>query len=103
MVPYLVAELLIALNFEFITFKLYTNAIVGISALLITYIVYYCIQRLWACVFLISPIMLNQSIIQFCGNFKIILEQLSFATTNQELMQITSTFFKEAFKYQREK
>jgi transcriptional regulator with PAS, ATPase and Fis domain len=33
----------------------------------------------------------------FVDNFKIILEQLSFATTGSELIQITCTFFKEAF------
>ena len=98
MVPYLIAELLIALHFEFHMFKLYTNAIVGVSALLITYIVYYCINRIMGMRFLnFTNHVESKHRFNFVDDFKIILEQLSFATTTQELIQITSTFFKKAF------
>lgn len=98
MVPYFIAELLIALNFEFKALKLYTNAIVGISALLITYIVYYCINRVMGMRFLnFTNHVESKHTFNFVDDFKIILEQLSVATTTQELTQITGTFFKQAF------
>lgn len=98
MIPYFIAELLVALNFEFRALKVYTNAIVGISALLITYIVYYCIIRVMGMRFLnFTNHVQSKHSFNFVDDFKIILEQLSFATTPQELAQITSTFFKQAF------
>lgn len=98
MIPYFIAELLVALNFEFKALKLYTNATVGISALLITYIVYYCINRVMGMRFLnFTNHVQSMHTFNFVDDFKIILEQLSFATTTQELTQITSTFFKQAF------
>lgn len=98
MIPYFIAELLVALNFEFRALKVYTNAIVGISALLITYIVYYCINRVMGMRFLnFTNHVQSKHSFNFVDDFKIILEQLSFATTPQELTQITSTFFKQAF------
>lgn len=98
MIPYFIAELLVALNFEFKALKLYSNAIVGISALLITYIVYYCIHRVMGMRFLnFTNHVQSKHTFNFVDDFKIILEQLSFATTSQELTQITCTFFKQAF------
>ncbi len=98
MIPYFITELLIALNFEFKALKLYTNAIVGVSALLITYIVYYCINRVMGMRFLnFTSHVESKHAFNFVDDFKIILEQLSFATTTPELAQITGTFFKQAF------
>ena len=98
MVPFFIAELLVALNFEFQSLKIYTNAIVGASALLITYIVYYAINRVMGLRFLnFTNHVESKHNFNFVDDFKIILEQLSFATTIQELSQITSTFFKQAF------
>lgn len=98
LIPYLVAEILIALNFEFSTLKAYKYATVGISAMLITYIVYYCIRNIMGLRFLnFTSHVESKHSFNFVDNFKIILEQLSFATTGSELIQITCTFFKEAF------
>ncbi len=98
LIPYLVAEILIALNFEFATLKAYKYATVGISAMLITYIVYFCIRNIMGLRFLnFTSHVESKHSFNFVDNFKIILEQLSFATSSSELIQITCTFFKEAF------
>lgn len=98
LIPYLVAEILIAFNFEFTTLKAYKYATVGISVMLITYIVYYCIHNIMGLRFLnFTSHVESKHSFNFVDNFKIILEQLSFATTSSELIQITCTFFKEAF------
>lgn len=97
-IPYLAAELLTALNFEFITLKTYKYATVGISAMLVAYIVYYCIRNIMGLRFLnFTSHVESKHSFNFVDNFKIILEQLSFATSTAELTQITSTFFKEAY------
>jgi transcriptional regulator with PAS, ATPase and Fis domain len=98
MIPFFAAELLIALNFEFKPLILYTNAIVGISALLIAYLVYYCINRVIGLRFLnFTNHVESKHTFSFIDDFKIILEQLSCATTSKELMQLSSTFFRHAF------
>jgi sigma-54 interacting transcriptional regulator len=97
-IPYLAAELLTALNFEFVMLKTYKYATVGISAILIAYIVYYCIRNIMGLRFLnFTSHVESKHSFNFVDNFKIILEQLSFATSTVELIQITSTFFKEAY------
>lgn len=97
MAPYLLAELLIATHFEFRSLKLYTYAVVGISAILITYIVYYCIRRVMGMRFLNSSGHVeSKHTFNFIDDFKLVLEQLSFATTIQELGQITASFFKDS-------
>ncbi len=98
MMPYLATELLIAFNFKFSVIKPYAYAIEGISALLITYIVYCCINRIMGMRFLnFTSHVEAKHPFNFVDDFRIILEQLSFATSVQELGQITSTFFKQAF------
>lgn len=98
LIPYLITEILIASNFEFISLKAYKFATVGISSMLSTYIIYYCIRNIMGLRFLnFTSHVESKHSFNFVDNFKIILEQLSFATSSAELIQITSTFFKEAF------
>ena len=98
MLPYLAAELLIALHFKFAIVKNYYNAIVGISALLITYISYLCIRNVMGLRFLnFTNHVESKHTFNFVDDFKFVLEQLSFASTHQELNHVTGTFFKQAF------
>jgi len=98
LLPYLAAELLLAIHFNCTTLNPYTNAIVGISALLITYIGYHSINRIMGMRFLnFTSHVETKHTFDFIDDFRIILEQLSFATSSQELGQITSSFFKQAF------
>ena len=103
-IPFLIVELLIASRSIFSCIKPYTCAIVGISALLITYIVYYCIRHVMGLRFLnfTNHVEAKKSF-NFVDDFKSILERLSFATTSQELIQITSVFFKQAFEIPQRK
>lgn len=97
MVPYLLSELVIAINFAFISMHFYTNAIVAISAALITYIVYYCIHKVMGLRFLNFTNHVESSrTFNFIDDFKIVLEHLSNASTIWELGQITSAFFKSS-------
>lgn len=98
MLPFFLAELCIALPCRFTFLKDYYNATVGVSALLITYIVYYCIHRIMRLRFLnFSNHVELPHTYNFVDDFKVILEQLSFASSIYELNHITSTFFKQAF------
>jgi hypothetical protein len=96
LMPYFVIELLIAFNFNGANHYYY--AIVGTSSLLIIYIVYYCIRHIMLLRFLnFTSHVESKKPFHFIDDFKIILEQLSSATTVAELIQITNTFFKQPF------
>lgn len=98
LLPYFFAELLIALHAKFASIKPYTYAIVGFSALLLTYIVYYSIRYIMGLRFLnFTNHVESHHTFDFVDDFKIILEQLSFATSVPQLIQITNSFFKQAF------
>lgn len=97
MIPYLIAELLLAAEFECVSLSKYTYLLVGVSVILITLIVYYCIRKVTNLRFLnvISHVKSTPHF-NFIDDFKIVLEQLSLATTRQELTQLTATFLKDS-------
>lgn len=103
--PYILTETLQAcqLNFRgFIRDNFYP--IVGVSTILITYVIYYGIKRVIGLRFLnFETHVQSMRHFDFIDDFKEVLEQLSHATTLNELGQITQQFFKNAFNIPRSK
>ncbi|MCX5922546.1 MAG: sigma 54-interacting transcriptional regulator [Candidatus Dependentiae bacterium] len=74
------------------------HAIANISSLLLTFAIFYCARKIIGLRFLnTQPQIQAHQKFSFINNFKDILEQLSHATTVQELGHITQTFFKDGF------
>ncbi len=68
------------------------------SMILITYAAYYCVQKIIKLRFLnLEEHVRSDTKFNFINNFKDILEQLSQATSVQEIRHITQAFFKDAF------
>ena len=73
-------------------------AVVGLSALLNTFAIYYCARKVIGLRFLnFQKHTQSSARLNFVNSFKDVLEQFSFATNNKELVHITQTFFKESF------
>lgn len=72
-------------------------AVIGISSLMIAYTAYFCINRMMRLRFLNlkKHVMEDNADNSFMDQFKHFLEQLSKATTPQELSHIVKTYFKE--------
>ena len=96
--PYLIVEFIQAINFAFKEMEVYMLPIVNISTLLLIYAIYYCMQRVMGLRFLnFNSHVQSDTKLGFIDDFKNVLEQLSYATSPQELNHITQTFFKDAF------
>lgn len=96
--PFLFAEFIVAIHMNVKHLSIYESGFLSISSLLISYSIYYCIKKVIGLRFLNINHQLHASQrIDFINNLKEILEQLSKATSTEELKQITQTFFKEAF------
>ncbi len=96
--PYIIVEALQALLVALLNVDSSMYCIVAWSTLLITYSIYFCIQRIMVLRFLNVENHVQSSYQkEFFNNFKITLEQLSHVTTTQELGALTQTFFKAAF------
>ena len=90
MMPYLIAELFLSLAY-------YTYLLVGISIIFITLIIYYCIHKVIKLRFLnVSSHVKATQHFSFVNDFKTVLEQLSLASTRQELAQLTASFLKDS-------
>lgn len=73
-------------------------AVVGLSALLSTYTIYYCSRKVIGLRFLnFNNHVQSTARFNFVNSFKDVLEQFSVATSNKELVHTTQTFFKESF------
>src|SRR3972149_9405464 len=97
--PYLATEFLQMANFMFKSFEAYLKPIISISTLLLSYTVYYCIKRVIGLRFLnFSSHVQSSHTFNFIDDFKNLLEQLSYATSVQELGHLTQSFFKQAFE-----
>ncbi len=97
--PFLALELIQSVPAVFLLFEHYYYAITALSTSLLTYALYYCTSRVMRLRFLNlqSHVKSPASGFNFIDDFKLVLEQLSMATTMNELTHITQTFFKEAF------
>ncbi len=98
MVPYLITEFLIAMHSYYASLHAHTYSIVGISTILLSYAVYYCLRKVLHLRFLNAeqriPSVNNTT---FINEFKNVLEQLSHATSEQEIERSVQAFFKETF------
>ncbi len=96
--PYLASEIILCSNLVFKVLESYLHPVVGFSIFLITCAIYHCIRKVLGLRFL-DPEGHVQSRhrLHFIKDFKPVLEQLSHATSLQELGSITQTFFKNAF------
>lgn len=73
-------------------------AVVGLSAIKSTFLIYYCARRVLGLRFLnLKDHVESKARVNFINNFKDTLDQLSMVTTPKELTHITQTFFKENF------
>ncbi len=103
--PYTITETLQACQFNFrglLQGNLY--AIVSVSTILITYAIYYGIKNVIGLRFLnFKNHVQSTRHFDFIDDFKEVLEQLSQATTLNELGQVTQHFFKNAFDIPRNK
>jgi hypothetical protein len=96
--PFLITEFVLATHFYIKTFQVHTHALASISALVITYTLYYCIQRVMGLRFLnVSNHVESTKRLNFADDFKYVLENLSKAVKKEELIHIIQTFFKNAF------
>jgi transcriptional regulator with PAS, ATPase and Fis domain len=101
--PYMLIETIHALQLNF-RGLLQTNMypIVGVSTILLTGAIYYCIKRVIGLRFLnFKSHVQSMRHFDFIDDFKEVLEQLSHAATLNELAQITQHFFKNAFEIPR--
>ncbi len=102
--PYLVAQLILAIHFNFTQLHLFSYAIMNISTLLITYAIFYSIKKVMGLRFLnFNKQVTSHFNPNFINSFKQVLEQLSHAATNKELEQITKQFFKNSFTITQKK
>lgn len=102
-IPYTATETLHALQLNYRTlFKDNIYAIIGVSTLLLTCAIFYCIKRVIGLRFLnLNTHVQSMRHFHFIDDFKEVLEQLSHTTTLNELGQITQHFFKNAFDIPR--
>lgn len=103
LMPYMITEMLQALQLNFrglLQDNIYL--IVGVSTILLTYAIYYGIKYVIGFRFLnFKNHVQSFRHFDFIDDFKEVLEQLSHATTLNELGQVTQQFFKNAFEVPR--
>lgn len=94
LLPYLIIEFLLGFCFGAIEGTLYP--LIGISTLLLIYIVNYCLEKVMRMRFLnaTNHVQIKERI-NIMEEFKTMLEQLSNTTSVHELTHITQTFFKD--------
>ncbi len=96
--PSIIMHILIAAHFSSDILSTYSNILVSTIASLNIFIAYYYSSALIKVRFLnFTDHVKSDPKPNFANNFKIILEQLSFATHSNELMLITKLFFKKTF------
>jgi transcriptional regulator with PAS, ATPase and Fis domain len=102
-VPYTATETLHALQLNYrAIFRENIYAIIGVSTILLTCALFYCIKRVIGLRFLnFNTHVQSMRHLHFIDDFKEVLEQLSHTTTLNELGQITQHFFKNAFDIPR--
>jgi hypothetical protein len=102
-IPYTTTETLHALQLNYrAIFKENIYAIIGVSTILLTCALFYCIKRVIGLRFLnFNTHVQSMRHFHFIDDFKEVLEQLSHTTTLNELGQITQHFFKNAFDIPR--
>ena len=97
--PHLISDFMQFYPFGFFpTYIASSFAVVSISTLSLTYTIYYCSRKVMGLRFLnFQEHVQSHNRFVFIDNFKDVLEQLSHATSVQELGHITQTFFKDGF------
>jgi len=96
--PHLISDFIQIFPFSPETSPLRINAVTNISTLFLTFAIYYCSRKVMGLRFLnFQEHVQSHNRFVFIDNFKDVLEQLSHATSVQELGHITQTFFKDAF------
>lgn len=96
-IPYLLLNFLRGMHFESKFIKQYGDMLEGTTIVLSAAIVYYCIRKIMHLRFLnFTNHVSTPKNINFVNDFKAILEQLSMASTAQELAQLTGTFLKDS-------
>ncbi len=94
--PFLLAECIIAAQ-HFFHQQIYESSILGVSTLLISYSIFYCIQKVLGLRFLNFDKHLHaKQRANFVDTFKEVLEQLSKVSGIHELSQVTQTFLKKS-------
>ncbi len=98
-IPWWASDLLQVYPFDLLANSITNSyAAIGISHMLLTYAIYYSFRQIMALRFLnFKNHVQARKQHSFIGNFKELLERLSYATNMQELTHITQTYFKEAF------
>lgn len=98
-VPHLLSDFMQFYPFGFFpTYIASSFAVVSVSTLFLTFAIYYCSRKVMGLRFLnFQEHVQSHNKFVFIDNFKDVLEQLSHATSVQELGHITQTFFKDAF------
>lgn len=98
-VPHLISDFLQFYPFGFFpTYIASSFAVVSISTMFLTFVIYFCSRKMMGLRFLnFQEHVQSHNKFVFIDNFKDVLEQLSHATSMQELGHITQTFFKDAF------
>lgn len=87
-----------AINFLFCCQNAYIYPIISIATLILSYAIYYSITTVLGIRFLNTHNHVQSTLnINIINEFKNVLEQLSHATTIQEVSQIVQVFFKDAF------
>ncbi|PKN03407.1 hypothetical protein CVU75_02370 [Candidatus Dependentiae bacterium HGW-Dependentiae-1] len=98
-IPWWACDLLQVYPFDLLANSITNSyAAIGISQIFLTYAIYYSFRQIMALRFLnFKNHVQAQKKHNFIGNFKDLLEQLSYATNMQELAHRTQTYFQEAF------
>ena len=98
-IPHLISDFIQMYPFGFLSAYDPTGyAFVSISNMFLTFAIYYCSRKVMGLRFLnFQEHVQAHHKFSFIDNFKDVLEQLSYATSLQELGHITQTFFKDAF------
>jgi transcriptional regulator of aromatic amino acid metabolism len=96
--PYIVSESLQAIQFLIPALHSSLYSMVACSTILITYGMYFCVRTIMGLRFLnVESHVRSTYHDSFLKHFKALLEDLSHADSQEELSQLTHTFFKEAF------
>lgn len=99
-VPYMVLDFIQVFPFSFGPNHIASNSgVVSIATILLTLAFYFVSKKIMGLRFLnFHQHVQTKPYFNFIDDFKLFLDQLSYALTKQELINITSLFFKQAFK-----
>ena len=98
MIPNLIAELIHFYPFNVLhNFMNHQHTFISLSAIIITFAIYYCIKKVIGLRFLNMKHTLKSTQFIFLHDFKNIVAQLGQVTDKKELQHITQTFFEETF------